>query len=497
MNQTTHQQARDWLLSGNQISKEDQKVLMAHLHSCQECQEWSAFNTELMTSLPSLFPPARHTERDILTIAHAVQSALWKKNSATRFFTGARRVLTVGLLTILMLALLIALPRLMPESAGLPAIELTIAQSTTRTQTRSSATAAQTQLTTTQTFQNASSTPFQLTDTPPLSQGTGGTIVFPNTNQIVNGLVMDDHFIYYSLGPGNILRQTLDKTESFHPEVFVKIQYPAPNTDGSLRVLPRLLKDHWLYYIDSGDGTISDKWTLRAINTVTLLQKIIANGNGNFFGFSVDGDTVAVSFTLDNVPKCKQEAILETIRFSNGQTHELDRNCSDSGYFWSGIALSGDRLLAIKNSSDYQNKADTYLFDIKTGYSDLLSKMVNQSKPLNCEYGLAISGNWIACNITAIDTNLYDLNSDQQLSFTELLQSDMSNPGVVVQGNYLYWTGPAIGNIYSLDRNKIIPILMLKTNEYIREMVIYGVKVAWLMLGPAGYVIGWKDIPQE
>lgn len=102
-----------------------------------------------------------------------------------------------------------------------------------------------------------------------------------------------------------------------------------------------------------------------------------------------------------------------------------------------------------------------------------------------------------ACNITGIDTNLYNLSSNQTLTFTELQESEMSHPGVVLQDQYLYWTGPAVGNIYSFDQNKIIPILTPKTNEFIREMVIYGTRVAWLMLSPSGYVIGWIDIPHD
>jgi hypothetical protein len=68
-------------------------------------------------------------------------------------------------------------------------------------------------------------------------------------------------------------------------------------SDGSLRVKSRLLKDHWLYYVDSGDGTTTDRWTLRVKNTITLVEKVISKGNGGLSGFSVDGDTIALNFT--------------------------------------------------------------------------------------------------------------------------------------------------------------------------------------------------------
>jgi len=329
-----------------------------------------------------------------------------------------------------------------------------------------------------------------------IPDGTGGRIVFPKTGPIPNGLLIDDQFIYYSLGTGNIMRRTLDMTQSLPPEEFAKIQYPSPNTDGTLRAYPRLLKNDWLFFIDAGDGSTSDKWILRAIHTNTRSEKIIAKGNGQIFGFSVDGDTIAISFSNNENLNCTEEYILETISFSTGYTNEVARSCGAPGYHWSHIALSGEHLLAIQYPLNGQ-AVGTYIFDLRSYQSELLSKALHQPHPVNCDYGLAVSGPWIACNVTDTATNLYNLTTNQILSFTELSESEMSHPGVGIQDHYLYWTGHAKGKIYCLDQGKMFTIVTPKTAEFLREMVVYGTKVAWLMLKPSGYVLGWTDIPQN
>jgi len=331
-------------------------------------------------------------------------------------------------------------------------------------------------------------------ETPTLQQGTGGTLLFPGTYQMVHSLVIDDQYVYFSLGRGNILRQTLDKTWPYQPELFSKNTYPDLNTDGSLRVFPRLLKDHWLYFVDIGNGTTTSNWTLRAIHTVTRSEKMIAQGNGCFLDFNVDDDTIAVSITADEDPNCVGENILETIQFSSGKTHEVDRSRDHS---WLRVTLSGDRLLALQVPSNQQKGINAVVFDLKSGHSDLLSKVLPPSEPFNGDFGLAISGPWIACNINETDTLLYHLTTHQRLSFTELNPSDMSNPGLAFRDRWLYWTGNSKGNIYDLEHNKMRNILTPKFNEYIREMAVYDTKAAWLMLGPSGYVIGWLDIPQD
>lgn len=342
-----------------------------------------------------------------------------------------------------------------------------------------------------------------LSSTKTESHGTENFLAFPKTDQIPNGILLDDRFIYFSLGAGDILRQPLNIAHGVQSEFFAKIHYPAPNIDGSIHTMPRLIKNSWLYYVDMGDPTIGDRWTLRSKNTITLEEKEIARGKGCFFDFDVDGDTAAISFTPlaslgpNQDQQCEGNNMLETIHITNGQTHQVKSTPMDAGYLWLKLSLSGDALLAVQSSSDPQKDVKTVIFDLKTDHSDLLSNRIKRADSVNCGFGIAMTSNWIACNVSGINTILYDLSTTQQLSFTELIQSDMSKPGVAFQDRYLYWTGPASGNIFSFDRKKIIPIFSPKTNEFIREMVIYGNRAAWLIIGPSGYTIGWKDIPQD
>ncbi len=342
-------------------------------------------------------------------------------------------------------------------------------------------------------------------ETPTLTRGSEGAILWPRDNQILNGLVMDDQFVYFSAGPGSILRQTLDKTRPIAPEFFAKIQYPDEAIDGSMQVMPRLLKDHWLYYVDMGDGTITDRWTLRAKNTVNLVEKVISKGNGSLSGFSVDGDTIALNYTTaDNSgPTVNQnnngDNILVTIQISSGQIHEIDRAQKDAGYSWSDFEVSGNRLLAAQISTDPLKGPKFILFDVKNGTSDLLSNLFQPSMPENCAHRLTISGQWIACNSSETETYLYNLTTHQHFSLSESLPTDdeIFRPGIKSQDGWLYWTGSSKGDIYDLARNRLVPILTPRADESIGEMTIYGTKVAWLTLGPSGYVIGWMDIPQE
>jgi hypothetical protein len=92
------------------------------------------------------------------------------------------------------------------------------------------------------------------------------------------------------------------------------------------------------------------------------------------------------------------------------------------------IALSGDRLLEVQAPSNQQKGWKTIFFDLKTGHSDLLSKVLHQSEPINCEHQIAISGQWIACNISETETAIYNLTTHQHFSEAESLPSDSVHP---------------------------------------------------------------------
>ena len=334
--------------------------------------------------------------------------------------------------------------------------------------------------------------------------GTGGLIAWPRDNQFINGLVLDEHYVYFSVGPGPIMRQTLDPNQPLHLEEFAKIRYPNVNVDGSQSVLPRVLKDHWLYYVDVGDGNSAPNWTLRAKNTQTLAEKTITSGKSSLINFSVDGDVLAWidsgSSGSGQGEKSLNERMIKTLQLSTGLVKVLDSLPHSSGYAWDKIALSGDRLVAVQeNYSDNPKAPQIFLFSLKTGRSNLLPDGV--FTPLNNTYPIevALSGSWLACKVSETGTVLYNLDTRQRQTFEELFSNDSESflNTEKVEGDWLYWSGSARGDIYNLARNQLVNILPIADrNTHLYEMAVYGTTVAWISIEPSGYVIGWKVLPQ-
>ena len=334
--------------------------------------------------------------------------------------------------------------------------------------------------------------------------GTGGLIAWPRDNQFINGLVLDEQYVYFSVGPGPIMRQTLDPSQPLHLEEFAKIRYPKANVDGSQSVLPRVLKDHWLYYIDVGDENSVPNWTLRAKNTQTLAEKTITSGKNSLINFSVDGDVLAWIDTGSSgsgqEEQSLNESVIKTIQLSTGVVKVLDSISHSSGYAWEKIALSGDRLVAVQERfSENAKGPQIFLFSLKTGRSNLMPDGILTPSEKTYPIAVALSGPWLACKVSETGTVLYNLDTHQRQTFEELFSNDseLFLNTERIEGDWLYWSGSAKGNIYNLARNQLVNILPIADrNTHFYEMTVYGTTVAWISIEPSGYVIGWKELPQ-
>ena len=338
--------------------------------------------------------------------------------------------------------------------------------------------------------------------TPTLGQGTGGRIAWPRDNQQINSLALDDRYVYFSAGPGPILRQTLDQNQPLQLEEFAPIQYPSANVDGSLRVMPRLLKEHWLYYVDVGDGTATPLWTLRAKNTQTLAQKVVITGNTCLIDFSVDGDTLAWIETETEPSGSGQErqylgdSQIKTIQLSSGLVTVLGRSPAASGDIWLKIAVSGNRLASLQGSNRNSTEGKTLLFDLTTGKSELLPSGALGSGTKTCLRDIALAGPWLACSVSATKTALYNFETRQTQSFEELFETEMGRNAEKIEGEWLVWSGHTQGNLYNLAQGKLVPVLpTTERPAYFFEVAISGPTVAWIALEAYAYVIHWQEIP--
>ena len=324
-------------------------------------------------------------------------------------------------------------------------------------------------------------------------------IAWPQDNQIINGLAVDDRYVYFSVGPGPILRQLLDPSQPLHLDEFASIRYPIANADGSLKVMPRVLKEHWLYYVDMGDGAAAPAWTLRAKNTQTLTEKVITSGNGCLIDFNVDGDTLAWIETAradsqsGQANQCDGDSRIQTIQLSSQFVRVLDRIPAATGATWVKIALAGKRLIAVRApGGGNPGQPLTTLFDLTTGDSVALPLPYQ-----TCAINVALSGAWLACRISETKTALYNFDTHRSQTFEELLPNDSEVfPNAEnIADDWLYWSGSTKGNLYNLAQNRMVSALPTAgRTTHLLEMAVDGTIAAWISLEPSGYVIEWKDL---
>jgi hypothetical protein len=100
--------------SGGRLTDAEQAALEEHLASCAECRAYAAFHTQLSRSLPAVYPPVRHSDREIRAQAGAVQARLEKRRWQQRLVHNGLSLAGAAAALMLLLTVFHLLPRWMP-----------------------------------------------------------------------------------------------------------------------------------------------------------------------------------------------------------------------------------------------------------------------------------------------------------------------------------------------------------------------------------------------
>ncbi|HWR66878.1 MAG TPA: hypothetical protein VN364_12240 [Bellilinea sp.] len=134
MKTLTHEQVHKMLHSGQSTSGQSAKELSAHLDTCPECQSYAALVSELSTGLPSIYSPRLPSPQEIRQKVAAGQSQLRRRTKSMLTFRNLRSGVLVGGAVVVLLALAILAPKLLPvQPVGAPDSTSTLSGSPTAT----------------------------------------------------------------------------------------------------------------------------------------------------------------------------------------------------------------------------------------------------------------------------------------------------------------------------------------------------------------------------
>ena len=143
MKTLTHEQVQKMLHSGQKTSDQSAKEVAAHLDNCTECQSYAALVAELSTGLPSIYSPKLPSPQEIRQKAAVGQKQLLRRTKSTLTFRNLRSGVLVGGAVVVLLALAILAPKLLPvQPVGAPDSTSTLAESPAATVLPSSTPAA-------------------------------------------------------------------------------------------------------------------------------------------------------------------------------------------------------------------------------------------------------------------------------------------------------------------------------------------------------------------
>lgn len=268
---------------------------------------------------------------------------------------------------------------------------------------------------------------------------TTGQLELEGPNNYLSWVMTDDVYIYWSqVDDGNLYRYPL---AGGAVETVASSRYDP----GTLSVMPLVISDDWLLFMDTQYQLVYTPFIFRAHNLHSGVEvELMADQRNDALppSYAAAGEWVVwTTLVASQQAGCGADSILVVQNITSAESRELDRVCIDGNYVWNVtgvIGITKQYVVADQRLPDATGAGRRiYLFDLDTGSRTLLT---------NDRYGRmpAINGDWVAwldmrdASDTEGNTIVFNLKTGEHKEITPPIFSDEP---FIVGNRWLYWDG--------------------------------------------------------